>query len=356
MFLLFPVIILAQNASDYFPDTTGYRWFYRVTPYDTLPTPVLIDSLSAARVDSFSATVTYEGKTSKEVLSKIGHKQIVLDIPYSDTNYINLETSNFSVYFNSLPISLDTGGIGGFLSGLKGWYTTYKLASTVNSSYTIFTKDTNVTVNDIALIITFEIKAKRLPDESLTTPAGTFLCKKFILNPAVKAKLAILPILSYTLVSLTDTIFIAPGNYVVLDNTPSSNVDLSLASLPSFWIPGVKIELLAPPAILEVSPLNLNVTSSAGDTNVSIINVGPGTLRWKARVVLGNDWLTLSSDTMGINNSTLEFSFTQNTTSLIRGGTIMIWDDSSFSPAQLVVISQSNAHRNDLIEDNRFII
>lgn len=339
IFLILPLVLFAQNASDYFPNSTGYRWFYNVTPYDS--NQVLQSSLSQARVDSFSTSVTFDGKAAKEVVSKFGPREIVLTIPYSDSNYINLQNADISVYFKSLPLGLDTGSIGGFLSGLRGWYTTYKLTSAVNSSYTIFNRDTNVTVNDIALIITFEVKAKRLADQSLTTPLGTFICKKFILNPAVKAKLAILPIISYTLLSLSDTVYIAPGNYIVLDNTPSAKVDLSLASLPSFWIPGIKIELLAPPAILNVNPLTLNVSSGAGDTSVFISNAGPGILKWKARVITGGDWLTLQ-DTMGLNSSNLEIAYSQNTTPAFRIGTIKIWDDSSFSPSQIVSITQVN--------------
>jgi len=337
--LLFSSInTFSQNASDYFPSTPGYKWFYKVTPFDSLQNAV--DSFSVARVDSFAGTFTYKDSVSQRILRKTGPKEVVLDISFIDTINVSLRNSNISLYVSSL-IDIDTLGIGGFLSQVAGWYSVYRLSSPVNTSYTIFSKDTNVTLNSLALIITIEVKAKRLADQVITTPLGTFTCKKFLLSPAVKAALAILPFITYPIITINDTVYLAPGKFVVRDVTPSAKGDLSLAGLPSFWIYGNKVEILSPPAILNVNPLLINVKSQQGDTTAFISNSGSGTLRWKARVTSGNEWLSIISDSSGTNNSSIRFLFQQNISPQPRVGTIMVWDDSAFSPNRFITVNQS---------------
>ena len=53
------VTLLAQQASDYFPNQTGFMWNYKVTPLDSLNND--IDSLAFFRQDSFSVITDYQG-------------------------------------------------------------------------------------------------------------------------------------------------------------------------------------------------------------------------------------------------------------------------------------------------------
>jgi len=55
-FTLLAVIVninlgFTQQASDYFPEQTGFMWNYELTPLDSLNNP--IDSLTFFRIDSF---------------------------------------------------------------------------------------------------------------------------------------------------------------------------------------------------------------------------------------------------------------------------------------------------------------
>ncbi len=95
--ILFASSVHAQTASTYFPQQSGYKWYYKTEVLDTLNNPV--DSLTTFRIDSFATTVTYKEKEAKVVLTKSGPELTILFQPFLDTNYVNLSGNDGNVYF-----------------------------------------------------------------------------------------------------------------------------------------------------------------------------------------------------------------------------------------------------------------
>jgi hypothetical protein len=235
-----------QNATDYFPASIGYKWFYKTTPFDSLNRPV--DSLSFVSIDSFATVKNYKNKTTRIVVGKSGTPDIVPNTPYFDTSFVSLDSANIWNYMGSVP-GIDTLSIG-FLNAINDWYSVYRLSQALNSSYTVFIRDTVVSYNGLNTTFTTQVSGKRITDQNTSTPIGDFLCKKFIISYAIKAKVLII---SIPLLTINDTVYIAPDNYIVRDVRPSSKVDLTYFGQIAFYIPGSRKDILAPPAVLNVS-------------------------------------------------------------------------------------------------------
>jgi len=128
LFVLISGIAYSQPASSYFPSTTGYKWFFRDTPLDTLNNPQY--NLSTYRIDSFAVTGNYQGLAANFVHSKRGLATINTQGPITDTSYYNFQGNDGYVFF-SLG-NLDTVsyiqqlGLVNFLRGLDKWYPVYK--------------------------------------------------------------------------------------------------------------------------------------------------------------------------------------------------------------------------------------
>ena len=61
-------ITAAQQATEYFPQQTGHKWHYKITPLDSLNNE--IDTLSFYRIDSFAVVQNYEGREANIILNK----------------------------------------------------------------------------------------------------------------------------------------------------------------------------------------------------------------------------------------------------------------------------------------------
>ena len=240
IFFLFSIPLAAQQASAYFPPSPGFKWINRITPLDTLQQP--IDSLIKYRIDTFAVVKNYEGKSSNAVLSKSGNRSDIITSAYLDTTYFSFSGTDSYRYFNTLTGvyqggSLDSLGIGTFLASLKGWYTYLKFGQSVNTNYTILTKDTIITYNGTDYPIRFEITGKRLSDENLTTEIGNFTCKKFYIKTSLGIK--VLQFLIIPIMTINDTVWAAPNNWIVKDIIPSSKIDLSYISMNSITTNGI---------------------------------------------------------------------------------------------------------------------
>src|ERR1039457_2863247 len=196
----------AQNASDYFPSAPGFKWYYKTVPYDSLNLPV--DSLYSVSVDSFTVNQIYVDKPAKVIIGKNGTKGTVLNKSFHDSSYVSLDSSNIWTYESSFP-GTNTLGIGLF-NTFNGWYSVYRLSQAINSSYLIYTKDTIVNYSGFNPTLTNAVNAKRLADQTISTALGNFLCKKVILTFTIKAKISFL---SFTVLTIMDTVYIAPGHY-----------------------------------------------------------------------------------------------------------------------------------------------
>lgn len=261
--LIISLIIIAvnysQQASDYFPASTGYTWMFRVVPLDSSNNP--IDSLTFFRADSFATVANYQGKSANYVLTKQGAEAILPSLPYSDTLFYSFEGSNGFEYFRLRGIDeiarlLDSIGIGGgdsllqFFTSLKDWYSTFRFASAVNQNYTLFSKDTTIIIDTLTLPLRFEYRGRRLNDESINTDFGVLNCKKFLLSNRISYLILPpppIPPIPITLIEIPDTVWIAQDLWIVRDVIPASTLDLSLFGFESFTFPGLKTEIMMSP-------------------------------------------------------------------------------------------------------------
>lgn len=250
--LLFLILLIghsnAQQASDYFPSQTGFEWKFKQTLLDSLNDPV--PSSSLFRIDSFASVTNYEGKLANIVPTKTGPLQTIQFQPFLDSLFFNTEGTNGFEYFSISRIEeflaqLDSMGIDpnfsfvGFFTSLQDWYSTYRFASGVGTTYTLISKDTTVGLYPLL----FEYLGERLQDQTIQTVAGSFNCKKFLLQWKVSYRLFPPPFPPVELITTNDTIWIAPDNWIVQDIIPSNPVDLSLLGIPAFYIPGVETKL-----------------------------------------------------------------------------------------------------------------
>lgn len=252
--LLF-VLILFQNsfgqqASDYFPNQMGYKWYFKVTPLDSLNNQV--DSLKTYRIDSLAFENIFSGLNAKHILSKSGTVNTVNIAPYSDTAYVNLSSSVGKTYFqtnisDSLVRVFDSLGYGNLITTVKSfekWYDTYKFQQSANLSYTIFQYDTTVIIDTITIPLRVQLTGKRLNDASLSTEIGTFTCKKFLHTLMVGYRLTSFLVIPFF--NTYDTTYFAQNKWIIKSVIPSTIIDLSLLSLGKYWFPGETIEVINP--------------------------------------------------------------------------------------------------------------
>lgn len=239
----------SQNASTYFPPSTGYKWFFKNTPLDSLNNPVT--SQATFQIDSFAANVTYKGLPASQVLTKSGLTSINQNAPYSDTNHFNFQSTNAWYYLNvlslvgSIPV-IDSIAFIAFLRSFEAWYNTYRFSENVNTNYTIFSRDTTFTIDTLTLPLRISTTGRRYNDQSVTTVNGTFLAKKFVLTFGLSYLLTIppFPTIEIPIIRRPDTVYFASGIWKIKEVIPSVNVDLSSIGYNiAFAVPGMLTEL-----------------------------------------------------------------------------------------------------------------
>jgi Secretion system C-terminal sorting domain len=232
----------SQTASTYFPSDTGYKWFFKNTPLDSLNHP--IDSAATVEIDSFATIVNYHGKSADLILSKTGLQNTILFQNYTDSSFVSFDGSNGYSYLNGLNVSipgLNSSEMGKKLSNnsitsIKGWQLFYQFGATVNSSYSIFTADTNVNYDSSPLSLHVVTSATLLNDENIMTQIGNFNSKKFLIQTNITVKYE--GFFTVTQFTVNDTEWIAEGNWILKSFEPSTFVDMSKAGLSSFYILG----------------------------------------------------------------------------------------------------------------------
>jgi hypothetical protein len=255
LLLLISQLNFTQTASTYFPSQVGYKWNYESVPLDSLNNPV--SSQKFFSIDSFAVVSSFNGKNANVVLSKTGPQSTINFQPYLDTLYFSFGSSNGFEYFDPALVSGLLGNIDTTLginflnifSSLEGWYSYYKFAYNVDVSYQIFSKDTTVTINSIELPIRFQLIGKRLADETINTAIGTFECKKFLLERKLSYLVWFFPYpepLPVPILSVVETVWLAPENWKVKSYVPSTNVDLFVFGIPAFNISGLETNIITP--------------------------------------------------------------------------------------------------------------
>lgn len=320
VFLILNTITFAQQASDYFPQQTDYRWNYKVIPLDDSNNE--IDSLTFFRADSFAAVINFMGNDADLVLSKSGPLNVINYLPYIDSSYFSFETSNAHQYFrisnlgNLLAvldsIGFDSSSIGIILS-FEDWYSVFRFAQPVGNEYTIFSKDTTININGTDIPLRFEYLGKRLADETIQTEAGSFLCKKFQLSTVVSYILY--PPIVISLFTLETTKWFSENVWLVQEITPSQTIDLSYLGYGSFTIPGLKTILI--PLITGVRHSDQNPSEFALSQNypnpfnpATRINFSlpkPGNVSLKVYNILGGEVFTLIDEQKNTGNYTVTF-------------------------------------------------
>jgi hypothetical protein len=248
------VFVHAQQALDYFPQQTGYRWDFKVIPLDSANNE--IDSMAYFRVDSFAVVSNFMGKSADLVLSKTGPYTLINYMPFTDTAFFSFEGSDAYQYFRISNLEnivglLDSLGVDpsilGIIHSFEDWYSVFRFAQSVNNEYTIFSKDTSVIIGSDDYPVRFEYLGKRLNDETIQTEAGTFTCKKFLISTVVSYLIIFpppLPPVPIEMVRLKTTKWLAENIWLVQELSPSINVDFSRLGFGSFTIPGSKTELI----------------------------------------------------------------------------------------------------------------
>jgi hypothetical protein len=95
--------------------------------------------------------------------------------------------------------------------------------------------------------------------------------------------------------------------------------------------------------VLSVSPANQSVTKDAGTTTFSVSNTGTGTMPWTAAVTTGGSWLSITSGASGSNAGTIACSFTANTDTSPRTGTIRVTASGATGSPKDVTVTQASS-------------
>jgi len=172
-------------------------------------------------------------------------------MPYIDSSYFSFENADGYQYFQisnlgNLISVLDTIGIDssflGVIQSFESWYSVFRFGQPVGSEFTIFSKDTTISINGNNFPLRFQYLGKRLADETIQVASGSYLCKKFLLSTVVSY--IILPPVVFELFRLETTKWISQNVWLVQEITPSKTIDLTYLGYGGFTIPGLKTELL----------------------------------------------------------------------------------------------------------------
>ena len=244
-------IINAQQASDYFPEYPYAWWEYKITVLDSLSNE--IDSLSYFRHDKVIDETFFEGKLAKILQTKSGPAATINYQPYLDSIFLHFSGTDAHEYFKLGYIKILLTALDSvlnvpnfnfveFFTSFEKWYSVYRFNQTLGDEYTIFEFDTSVTIDNITLPLRLEVIGEILEDDSISTPVGGFMCKKFVRT--IEVSLVLTPIV-VELFSLEDYFWIAEEYWIVQGLIPPINIDLSglNMNLPSFYIPGLITKL-----------------------------------------------------------------------------------------------------------------
>lgn len=314
-------LVPAQQAQDYFPQQTGYRWDYKVTPLDSANNEM--DSLSYYSVDSFAVVTNFMGRSADVVLSKSGPYDLINYQPYIDTSFYSFENTDGYQYFRISNLGnivgvLDSLGLDSTLIGViqsfEDWYSVYRFSQAVNSEYTIFTKDTTITFNGNDIPLRIEYLGERLNDETIQTEAGMFTCKKFLLSTVVSY--IVFPPIVLEIIRLKTTEWIAENTWMVQSFSPSETVDLSPIVNDVVNIPGSKSELI--PLITDIDNSPTPVSDFAleqnypnpfnPETNIRFTLPEAGNVTLKIYNILGKEIFTLLNEDRNSGTYTVSFN------------------------------------------------
>ncbi len=316
----------AQQAADYFPPNPGYKWNYKLTILDSLNNP--IPQFNFFKSDSFAVTSDFMGRNSHYILTKSGTEQTLPFLPYIDTNYVHLSGTDGYTYYKITELEfilslLDTNTANnllpfiGILGSFSDWYLNYRFAANINQQYQVAGIDTTINYNNVNIPLRFLFNGRKLADENLQTALGNFLCKKFVISNSINYLIILppLPPVAVPILTIQDTVWIAPGNWIVQDITPSTNVDLTFAGFENYNIPGLKREVLALPTEIS-NEENENITFILEQnypnpfnpsTQIKFSIADRGNVIIKVYDILGKEVVTLLNKDLDLGNYQVTF-------------------------------------------------
>ncbi len=207
----------AQTASDYFPSHAGNVWRYQRFSLDTLQNPIITSKTIVS--DSLAGTLQVKGLQSYILLSQ----------SKSDTTFVNVQGSSIEEFVTGYPhitsmLQVDSLGLG-FVWDYLDWYPYMKFDLTQGVSDTLlYIKNKTVAFQGHALTLVIYVTTTRLPDTSVTVPAGMYVTTPFQIALFVNIPKSQPPFGHYEvpLFKLVDTIFIAKNNWLVKEIQPST--------------------------------------------------------------------------------------------------------------------------------------
>lgn len=255
-----------QQAADYFPQTNGYKWNYRLLILDSLNNPV--PGMTFSRIDSSAFLDDYKGKNAYYIPTKTGPQETIQFQPFMDTNYVHLSGSDGYEYYKISELEfilslIDSTTLSnllpfiGLFESFSDWYLSYRFSQNVNQQYLIATFDTTIFFDSLEIPLRFNVNGKRLQDENLETDIGPFLCKKFLKTSTVNYLIVLpppLPPIVVPIFTVLDTVWMAPDNWIVKEIIPSTNIDLTFINLGEYNIPGLKREIVSEITSAEGNP------------------------------------------------------------------------------------------------------
>ena len=240
------IISFAQDASSYFPANPGFTWNYKVVPLDSANKE--IDSLTYYRVDSFAVAQDYKGMSANIIVSKV---RLSPNMPFTslpDSTFIAFNGSDAYTYYKLFNIDSLLNSLGSSkvlskatkVNDASGWLDYYRFSQTVNTSYQIYMLDTTVNYKGLNLQVRYIIDGIRMNDQSILTGAGSFNCKRFVIDNQVLVNL--FGIYS-PIFNISDTLWIAQNSWIVRDYMPSTIANP--LNLGEIYIPGSIIEMIS---------------------------------------------------------------------------------------------------------------
>lgn len=326
----------AQQASDYFPQQTGFEWKYKSIPLDSVSNP--INSASYFRIDSFESVANFNGRSAYIVKTKSGPLQTIQIQPFMDSLYYSTSGTDGYEYFSirnieSFLLQLDATGVSSnfnflnFFASLQNWYPVYKFASAVNTEYTLFQKDTVINISSTNYNLRFKYVGRRYQDETIPTVLGNLSTKKFLLQWKIAYLLG--PI-SIDLFATKDTIWITQNNWIVQDVIPGQYINnLTFLGVPAFSIPGLETKL-TDEILVSVDNENLNPVSFSLEQNypnpfnpstvISYHLPVNSDVTLKVYDILGNEVVTLVNEYKTAGRYEVEFNVTYESIRAIASG------------------------------------
>lgn len=240
-FVSFSLSATAQTAASFFPSQSGYKWYYATATLDS--SQAIVAGSERTQIDSLLGEATFQGRVSQVILS--------LDGVVSDSAYVSLDGSTAFQYIGAeLPLGTLPPAFADSLQLLTGWYSTYRFAQAINQNYTLLTRSLTVPLDsNTTLPIVITVSGRRLSDQTVTVPFGTFTnAKRFLITTSIATQVLPPPFPAVPLFSVPDTTWIASSTWIVKRVRPTVTVNLSTFGVPPFSLPG-ELTMLSTPLL-----------------------------------------------------------------------------------------------------------